>query len=339
MTLCRLLESILNTNDVKGLEYVFVFCCIWCLGGGFSKKDNIDYRKSFSDWWKDKWKTIKFPSKGTVFDYFIDIENNKPEEWVKLANPKIVDSIDTAKPIQMYTVPTADTISTQWIMRKFVQVNISPLLVGNAGCGKTQIIKGLLNELTSTGDDFLQQTINFNYYTDSTLLQQQLESMLEKKAGKTYAPFGKYKLLQFIDDLNMPQLDPYETQSAIALLRQHKDYEKWYERGTKWALREIKNTIYIAAMNPTAGSFLVNPRLQRWFWICAVPFPEQGSLNTIFAAFLTKHFARFKGTVQEQVGTVIKAALQLHGEVEASFKKSAKEFHYEFNVRHLTNIF
>jgi dynein heavy chain len=35
--------------------------------------------------------------------------------------------------------------------------------------------------------------------------------MLEKKAGKTFAPLGKYKLLQFIDDLNMPQQDPYET--------------------------------------------------------------------------------------------------------------------------------
>ena len=85
------------------------------------------------------------------------------------------------------------------------------MLVGNAGCGKTQITKGLLNELTSVGDDYLQQTINFNFYTDSTLLQSQLESLLEKKAGKTYAPFGKYKLLQFIDDLNMPQQDDYET--------------------------------------------------------------------------------------------------------------------------------
>jgi dynein heavy chain len=146
-------------------------------------------------------------------------------------------------------------------MRKFIQVNLSPLLVGNAGCGKTQITKGLLNDMTLNSDDYLQQTINFNYYTDSTLLQSQLEQMLEKKAGKTYAPFGKFKLLQFIDDLNMPQLDPYETQTAISLLRQHKDYEHWYERGTKWALRDIKNTMYISAMNPTAGSFLVDPRL------------------------------------------------------------------------------
>lgn len=211
MTICKLLESILNTSDVKGLEYIFVFACVWCLGGGFAEKDGINYRRSFSDWWKDKWKVIKFPAKGTVFDYYVDIEQNRLEEWIKLQTKDITEQIDTSKPIQNFTVPTPDTISAQFLMKKFIQVNISPLLVGNAGCGKTQITKGLLNDMTSATDDYLQQIINFNYYTDSTLLQSQLESQLEKKAGKTYAPLGKYKLLQFIDDLNMPQQDPYET--------------------------------------------------------------------------------------------------------------------------------
>jgi dynein heavy chain len=57
-----------------------------------------------------------------------------------------------------------------------------------------------------------------------------------------------------VDDLNMPELDPYNTQNAIALLRQHKDYEHWYDRG-KLTLKDIKNTQYVACMNPAAGSF------------------------------------------------------------------------------------
>ena len=92
-------------------------------------------------------------------------------------------------------------------------------------------------------------------------------------------------------------------------------------------------------MNPTAGSFFVDPRLQRWFWIVAVSFPEGSSINTIFAAFLNKHYGKFKSTVMELVVPVIKSALQLHSEVERSFRKTALNFHYEFNVRHLTNIF
>ncbi len=48
------------------------------------------------------------------------------------------------------------------------------------------------------------------------------------KAGKNFAPPGTKKLVYFVDDLNMPQLDPYNTQSPIALLRQHFDYGHWY---------------------------------------------------------------------------------------------------------------
>jgi GTPase SAR1 family protein len=40
-------------------------------------------------------------------------------------------------------------------MKQFVGINYCPILVGLAGCGKTQIIKGLLNELTTTTEDYL----------------------------------------------------------------------------------------------------------------------------------------------------------------------------------------
>ena len=92
-------------------------------------------------------------------------------------------------------------------------------------------------------------------------------------------------------------------------------------------------------MNPAAGSFQINPRLQRHFWTLAIPFPEQPSLTTIYNAFMNKHFSKFKGSIQELVGPIIKAALQLHAEVEKSFRKTAANFPYEFTVSHLTNIF
>jgi len=44
------------------------------------------------------------------------------------------------------------------------------MLIGNAGCGNTQITMGLLNELTTTTDQYIMQVCNFNFYTDSLLL-------------------------------------------------------------------------------------------------------------------------------------------------------------------------
>jgi len=114
-------------------------------------------------------------------------------------------------------------------MNKFIKINVPPMLVGSAGCGKTQIIKGLLNDLTEKGDAYTSQIINFNFFTDSTLLQKVLETHLEKKGGAGIGP-AKGKLIYFVDDFNMPKLDPYDTQTAIALVRQSLDYSHWYDK-------------------------------------------------------------------------------------------------------------
>ena len=44
---------------------------------------------------------------------------------------------------------------------------------------------------------------------------------------------------------------------------------------SRCSIHFCRNSRYLCCMNPTAGSFIVNQRLQRHFWCCAVPFPEQ----------------------------------------------------------------
>lgn len=155
MSICKLLQNIFNNNEVKGLEYVFVFATIWCIGGGFGEREGKDYAKEFSNWWKSEYKVVRFPGKGTVFDYFVDIENSTLEDWNKMTTADVISTIDTSKSIPSYTIPTVNTISFSYLMKQMIQINWCPQLVGLAGCGKTQIIKGLLNELVSGGDEFI----------------------------------------------------------------------------------------------------------------------------------------------------------------------------------------
>jgi len=54
-----------------------------------------------------------------------------------------------------------------------------------------------------------------------------LEKPLEKKAGRSYGPPGTKKLVYFIDDLNMPEVDAYGTVQPHTLIRQHLDYGHW----------------------------------------------------------------------------------------------------------------
>lgn len=45
-----------------------------------------------------------------------------------------------------------------------------------------------------------------------------------------YGPPGGRRLVYFVDDMNMPFVDKYDTQSAIELLRQMIDYHGWCVR-------------------------------------------------------------------------------------------------------------
>lgn len=54
-----------------------------------------------------------------------------------------------------------------------------------------------------------------------------LEKPLEKKSGRNYGPPGTKKLIYFIDDMNMPEVDKYGTVAPHTLIRQHMDHKHW----------------------------------------------------------------------------------------------------------------
>ena len=100
------------------------------------------------------------------------------------------------------------------------------MLIGSAGCGKTVLINEKLAQLD---ENYLVANVPFNYYYTAEMLQKILEKPLEKKAGKNYGPPGNKKLVYFIDDINMPEVDLYGTVGPHTLIRQHLDYNHWYD--------------------------------------------------------------------------------------------------------------
>ncbi|XP_068007753.1 dynein axonemal heavy chain 9 [Melanerpes formicivorus] len=339
--LCYLLECLLTEQNTppdcpKELyELYFVFAAVWAFGGSLFQDQLVDYRVEFSKWWVAEFKTIKFPSQGTVFDYYIDPETKKFEPWSKLV-PHF--EFDPEMPLQACLVPTPETVRVQYLLERLLARRRPLLLVGSAGTGKTLLLQHSLGSLHPQAH--LLQKVSLNYYTTSAMLQGVLEKPLEKKAGRTYGPAGSKQLVYFIDDLNMPQVDAYGTVQPHTLLRQHLDYGHWYDRN-KLTLKEIRNVQYVACMNPTAGSFTINPRLQRHFCTFAVSMPGQEALARIYSTILTQHLSSgsFSGAVQKSAQQLIALALALHQKVAAAFLPTAIKFHYVFNLRDLSNIF
>lgn len=326
-----------NTSSSKEIETVFVYCTVWAFGSSLCVSDDgVDNRKIFSDWWRSEFTEVKFPSRDTVFDYWLDPESNKFESWTKSPFFFSVDFDSSKTPMTQVTVPTPETCSVVNWMDLLVKMRKPIMLTGPAGTGKTQLVQGMISQLDPVL--FQSSNINFNFYTTSAVLANTMAIPLEKKTGSNYGPPGTSKLIYFIDDLNLPEVDTYNTQSAIAHLRQHMEYEHCYEL-QKMTLKNISNSQVISCMNPTAGCFFINPRLQRWFTTFAIGLPGSTSLLTIYQTFLDGHLVRFPEEIQNLSNSLIKAALSLHSSVSSSFRKTAINFHYEFNIRHISNVF
>lgn len=342
ISILRLLDTILTRDiivDAAAFETAFVFCVIWGFGSVLTTSDDgTDYRKNFSDWFRGKFKSIKIPSRDTIFDYWLDPKTSKFESWKASPAFRAVEFNSNTMNMAEITVPTAETASVSFWLDLLVKAGNHVMLAGGAGTGKTQLVNGLLSQLVP--ENHIHCSVAMNFYTSASILLNSLEPVLQKRTGTTFGPPGSAKLVYFIDDLNLPEVDAYGTQSAVALVRQHIDYGHWYD-SQKLSLKTVDDCQYIAALNPTAGSFSINPRLQRHFTCFAIGMPSATSLLTIYQTFLDGHLTSqgFTSSVQAISTTLIKGALAVHKEVSETFRKTAANFHYEFNIRHLANVF
>ena len=342
VSVLRLLDTMLTRTivvDANAFEIAFVFCLIWGFGSVLTiSDDGTDNRKLFSEWFRGKFKSVKIPSRDTIFDYWLDPRTSKFESWKASPAFKEVEFDSTVMNMAEVTVPTAETSSVSYWLDLLVQGGFHVMLAGPAGTGKTQLVNGLLSQLKPENHIFT--TVNMNFYTSASVLLTTLEAPLQKRTGTTYGPPGAAKLVYFVDDLNLPEVDAYGTQSSIALLRQHIDYGHWYDIH-KLGLKTVDDCQYISALNPTAGSFSVNNRLQRHFTTFAVGMPSVSSLMTIYQTFLDGHLSsqNFSQNIITISSNLIKGALAVHKEVSDTFRKTAANFHYEFNIRHLANVF
>uniref|UniRef100_A0A667GCJ0 Dynein axonemal heavy chain 11 n=1 Tax=Lynx canadensis TaxID=61383 RepID=A0A667GCJ0_LYNCA len=339
-TICILLECLLTPESVPSdspkevYEVFFVFACVWAFGGTLLQDQLSGSQAEFSRWWHKEMKAVKFPSQGTIFDYYLDHKTKKFLPWAEKV-PKL--SMDPDVPLQRVMVHTSETTRLRYFVKLLLEKGQPLMLVGNAGVGKTAFVGDTLSGLS---EDYIVSRVPFNYYTTSTTLQRILEKPLEKKAGRIYGPGGNKKLVYFIDDMNMPEVDLYGTVQPHTLIRQHIDYGHWYDR-QKVMLKEIHNCQYIACMNLMVGSFTINPRLQRHFTVFAFNFPSLDALHTIYSQILNFHFQQqaFGPSVLRSGPSLIQATIAFHQMMTQNFLPTAVKFHYLFNLRDLSNIF
>ena len=324
-------------------ESLFVYAFMWSVGGAISNDKSADHRRNFNAWLRQALVAtkVKFPEPGEPMDYRFEISGLSWVSWETSVRPYMPLESPQAPIFSSIVVSNQELERAKFNLALHLKVGKPMLFCGTAGTGKTTIVRDFLRDLSLTSSDqYCSSTMNLNSYTDSFAFQRMLESSLEKRTGRTFGPPGNRKCLFFIDDLNMPFVDEYDTQSAAMILFQLMSHKSVFDRAHLEERKEIVDTEFVACMNPKAGSFMVNARLQRFFTVQTTEIPNPDQISQIYSQVLGDHLLGFDSAVQALASPLINATIDTLSSIlsNSSFLPSTKKFTYNFNLKDVCNL-
>ena len=271
--------------------------------------------------------------KGSVFDYYINAKKGKFESWANLLKAgggvRLASHCDVA-----HHGANAGDVVVHLLLDMMLELRARIMFIGAAGTGKTTLVKG---KLAAQPEGIMSLNINFNYFTDvADRSRRSWRAGAGEEGGRKLWPAAEQEDDLLCGRLNMPKLD---RTTPPCLSRRFGSILAGATSSTANKLTEkvLLNTQYLASMNPTAGSFIVNPRLQRLFATFAVNFPALEALSTIYATFMLGHLSKFPEEVQECPDFRRRCIFTRRCRAPSARRRS--NFHYEFNIRHIAGVF
>jgi dynein heavy chain len=343
VTIFRLVDALCShasctlENEQQFLTRAFEYSLIWSLGGTLAPSKNSDVMLSFSNAFRKVVPSLGMPDSAeskTIFDYCFDPKSQSYITWadiVKIREPYVHDP---ELPFYSRINVTVDMMRSIDICKLLLHNKHPVMICGGAGTGKSQLLQRALKQVS---DDIMPVGVSLNFYTDAKALQAILEAPLEKKAGKVFGPPGSRDIVYCIDDVNMPKVDTYGTQSALALVRQHMDHGMWYDM-TKMSQKEVRNCQYVCSMNPTSGSFTIDERLQHHFVVLSCFMPNAVALVGLFTPILQGHFIPFDISIQKLGERLLECTVELFKKVADSFLPTTQKFFYQFSLRDIVAV-
>ncbi|XP_029381754.1 dynein heavy chain 2, axonemal [Echeneis naucrates] len=337
-SLCHLYESLatssngVNTSDTKNLgrmvELWFIFSLIWSVCASVDE----DGRKKMDNFLREMDST--FPSKDTVYEYFVDIKNKTWTSFEKKL-PKGWH-YNASAPFYKIMVPTVDTIRYNFLVKALVLGQHPVLLTGPVGIGKTSVAQSFLRNLNHK---WTALTVNMSSQTTSNNIQAIMESRIEKRTKGIFVPAGGKHLLCFLEDLNMPAHDLFGSQPPLELLHLWIDYGFWYDC-QKQTLKFVKDMFLLASMGPPGGGRThISARLQSRFNLINMTFPHESQIRRIYSTMINQKLHEFKEEMKPIGEVLVQATLELYYDVTAQFLPTPSKIHYLFNLRDISKIF
>lgn len=128
--------------------------------------------------------------------------------------------------IRNILVQTTDTVRYTYLLNLAVSHNYPCIFVGPTGTGKSVYILRYINGIDQA--KFAPSiTIGFSARTSAGTTQHMVDAKLDRRRKGVFGPAAGKRVVVFVDDLNMPQLEKYGAQPPIEILRQYMDHDGW----------------------------------------------------------------------------------------------------------------
>lgn len=340
--------DLMATNPSNGISYTekqkdemfwikfekfFAFSFIWSIGivvqDEFRKYMDIQIREVENF----------FPFKDLVFDYYLNLEKGDWALWDERINTSTMSWKPPANlPIHRFLVETSDTIRRRFILSNLMQNLIPVLTIGVTGTGKSALINSILQGWDET--NYLYLILNLSANTTSAKLQEIIESRLWKQTKTKIRPPSSKKAIIFIDDLNMPKKDLFNSQPTLELVRQYMEHGGWYDRDKRELFIDLIDTQLLCAMAPPgSGRNEISKRLSTKFHLIGFSTPADHQLRRIYQSILYYKLAEFDSEeVKPNIEAIVNLVLNIYKgmQTEEDFKPTPTKSHYIFNLRDLS---
>lgn len=188
------------------LARLFVFATFWTFGSLLE----LDERKKLQVHMLEKCPDLKFPpldpsTADTFFEYFVN-DLGQWQHWKEMV-PTWTYPVETTPEFSSIIIPMVDNVRTEFLMETVSKQGRSVLLIGEPGTAKTVTIKKYLAKMNA--ETHISKNLSFSSATTPMIFQRTVESYLDKRMGSTYGPPAGKKMVLFIDDINMPEINDW----------------------------------------------------------------------------------------------------------------------------------
>ncbi|GMF22932.1 unnamed protein product [[Candida] boidinii] len=232
-------------------------------------------------------------------------------------------------------IPTIDTTKHEELLSSLLNEHRNLVLCGPPGSGKSMTLMAALRKLS----EFSVASLNLSKDSSPELILKTLEQhcVYKKSASGTLmlpAITGKWLVL-FCDEINLPSLDEYGTQTTISFLRQiSENHGFWHPKSGIWIT--IENFQFVGACNPPTdpGRNALSLRFLQQCSVFMVDYPSNKSLDHIYTTFnygVLKNIPDLRGFVQP----LTEAMIAVYNSSRTKFNTSQKA-HYIYSPRELT---